>query len=137
MRKHYFDETLTRIPLFDGLDANDLDAVTSASTKLHLDAGTTLMREGTFAYDVFVVIDGTLEVTRDGEHVAHIGPGGLAGEMGILADKPRNSTVTAATDVEVLEIDRRSFAGLLNAVPELAANILPVVAERTGLAATR
>ena len=41
--------------------------------------------------------EGEAEVTRDGEHVADLGPGDFFGEMGLLEKTLRNATVTAKT----------------------------------------
>ena len=88
------------------------------------------MKEGEVAHDMVVVLEGTLEVTRDGEHIADIGPGGFAGEMALLTRTTRNSTVRAKTPISVLHIDGRSFSSLLEDVPQIAVKMLPVVAGR-------
>ncbi|HSB85569.1 MAG TPA: cyclic nucleotide-binding domain-containing protein, partial [Ilumatobacteraceae bacterium] len=84
MAKHTFHDHLREIPLFADLDDDELDAVARVATELDLPAGRVLMREGEFAHEMLVIITGTLEVTRDGEHIADIGPGGFAGEMALL-----------------------------------------------------
>ena len=89
-----------------------------------------LVRQGDPAHEMFIVTVGELEVTRDGVHIAVIGPGSFAGEMAVLARTQRNSTVTAKTDVEVLHIDGRSLQALFADVPEIAVKMLPVVAGR-------
>jgi CRP-like cAMP-binding protein len=126
-----YHEYLRQMPLFAGLDDKSLDAVGQTATSLHLDAGTVLIREGARSHDMFVTINGTLEVTRNGEHVADIESGGFVGELGLLTRARRNATVTAKTDVELVEIDGRSFSALLADVPSIAAQMLPVVAERS------
>lgn len=130
MAKHAYHDHLTSIPLFSGLSEDELDVVARAATQLDYAPGRVLMREGELAHEMFAVVDGTLEVTRDGEHVADIGPGGFAGEMALLAHAHRNSTVTAKTAVSVIHIDGREFSGVLETAPLIAAKLLPVVAAR-------
>lgn len=130
MSKNEYHEYLKQVPLFADLDRNELDHVAQAATDLDLEAGSVLMREGAIAHEMVVVVDGTLEVTRDGEHVADIGPGGFAGEMALLTHSHRNSTVVTKTDCSVLHIDGRAFAALMADVPEIAVKMLPVVAGR-------
>ncbi len=79
---------------------------------------------------MFIVTVGELAVTRDGEHIADIGPGGVAGEMALLTHSHRHATVTTKTACSVLHIDGRAFSALLADVPELAVKMLPIVASR-------
>ena len=118
------------MPLFSGLDDDELDAVGLAATELRFEAGKILMKEGATAHEMVVVLEGTLEVTRGGEHIADIGPGSFAGEMALLTRGHRNSTVTAKTDIVVLHLDGRSFSAVLEDAPQIAVKMLPVVATR-------
>jgi len=130
MAKHAYHDHLTPVPLFAGLSEDELDAVAHAATQLDYPAGKVLMREGDTAHEMFVLVSGTLEVTRDGEHIADIGPGGFAGELALLTHAHRNSTVTAKTPVSVLHIDGREFATVIDQVPRIAAKLLPIIASR-------
>ena len=130
MAKNEYHEYLKRVPLFRELDSRELDAVGAVVTDLRFNAGDVLIRQGNSAHEMFIVTLGELEVTRDGTHIADIGPGSFAGEMAVLARTQRNSTVTAKTDVEVLHIDGRSLQALFADVPEIAVKMLPVVAGR-------
>jgi CRP/FNR family cyclic AMP-dependent transcriptional regulator len=132
MARHAYHEHLTGIPLFAGLNEDELDQVAMAATQLDYQPGKVLMREGELAHEMFVVVDGTLEVTRDGEHIADIGPGGFAGEMALLAHSHRNSSVVAKTPCSVLHLDGRQFASIIEDTPSIAAKLLPVIAKRMG-----
>lgn len=130
MAKNQYHEYLRKVPLFADLDRSELDHVSQSATDLDLDPGDVLMREGSMANEMVIVVEGTLEVTRDGEHVADIGPGGFAGEMALLTHSRRNSTVTTKTRCSVLHIDGRAFSALLEDVPEIAVKMLPIIAGR-------
>lgn len=132
MARHAYHDHLTGIPLFSGLSEDELDEVAMAATQLDYKPGKVLMREGELANEMFVVVEGTLDVTRDGEHIADIGPGGFAGEMALLAHTHRNSTVSAKTDCSVLHLDGRQFSTLIEKTPSIAAKLLPVIAKRMG-----
>lgn len=132
MSKNAYHSFLEQVPMFRGLDRRDLDTITRVVTDLDLEAGKVIMREGTVAHEMVIVVDGVLEVLRDGEHVADIGPGGFAGEIGLLTHAKRNSTVRAKSDVSLLHIDGRAFSTLLNEVPQIAVKMLSVVAARAG-----
>ena len=130
MAKHAYHDHLTPVPLFAGLTEDELDAVAHSATQLDYKAGKVLMREGEVAHEMFVLVEGEVEVTRGGEHVADVGPGGFTGELALITHHHRNSTVTAKTDVSVLHIDGREFFGVLNVAPLIAVKLLPIIAER-------
>ena len=88
------------------------------------------MREGSTAREMVIILDGTVEVTKDDEHVADVSVGGFVGEMGLLTDAPRGATVSAKSDVRILHIDSRQFDHVLNEAPEIAVKMLPIVAGR-------
>ena len=70
---HAYHEHLKAVPLFADLGEHELDVVAKATTELDLKAGYALITEGQWAHEMFVVVCGSLEVTRDGAHVADIG----------------------------------------------------------------
>lgn len=130
MAKNSYHDYLKQVPLFADLDREELDEVGQRATDVDMKAGSVIMREGATAHEMVIVANGTLEVTRGGEHVADIGPGGFAGEMALITHTHRNSTVTAKTDVSLLHIDGRDFAALLQDVPRIAVKMLPVIVNR-------
>ena len=130
MAKHAYHDHLKQVPLFADLDIDELDEVAQCATKLDYKAGKVLMSEGGSAHEMFVVVEGELEVTRGGEHVADLGPGSFAGEMALLTHTHRNSTVTTKTAASVLHLDGRGFSAVLRDVPSIAAKMLPIIASR-------
>lgn len=130
MAKHAYHDHLLPIPLFAGLDEDELDAVAQASTQLDFKAGKVITKQGGLGHEMYIVLEGTLEVVRDGEHIADIGKGGFAGELALLTHTHRTADVIAKTDVSLLHIDGREFSGVIDAVPRIAAKLLPVVAAR-------
>lgn len=128
-RDSYLDH-LAEIPLFKGLPKRDLQLIAAAATELRIEAGKVVIREGAPAHEMVVIIEGELEVTRDGRHIADLGPGSFAGELALLAHSNRHSSVTAKTDALLLHIDGRAFLPLLEEAPQLAVHMLPIVAGR-------
>lgn len=130
MARNSYHDYLQKVPLFAGLDKHDLDVVGAAVTELQISAGEVLMREGSTAREMVIILDGTVEVIKDNEHVADVEAGGFVGEMGLLTDAPRGATVAAKSDVRILHIDSRQFDHVLNEAPEIAVKMLPIVAGR-------
>jgi len=120
-----------RLELFAGLSKGDRRRVASAADEVDVEAGTRLVHEGDFAYEFFVVCEGTAEVTRAGEHVAELGPGDFLGEMGIVAHARRNASVVATSPMSLLVMTEQDFRGVTRAMPAVAARIERAVQERS------
>jgi CRP-like cAMP-binding protein len=79
--------------------------------------GWSLIWEKTPADKAYVVLRGTASVHHDHAEFAQIHEGELIGEMAIVNHKLRNSTVVAATDLEVLHFTREAVEELRTKVP--------------------
>ncbi len=130
MSKNAYREHMQNVPLLSSLDKKELDAVIDISTDITVPADRVLIKEGSSVQELIIVVDGNLEVTRDGQHVANIGPGGFAGELSLLTHSTRNATVAATVDSRVLHIEGGAFEVLLKRVPAIAVKMLPIVAAR-------
>ena len=98
--------------------------------ELNVPAGTVLARQGDTGSELFVIVEGTVTVTRDGDEVASVGRGGFVGELAVLAQVPRNATVTAASDLDLLVLTPLGLSQLLDDIPGLAKHLLLEVVDR-------
>lgn len=69
-----------------------------------LDAGDALVKQGEEGRELFLLLDGIVDVEVDGDVVAEIGPGALLGERALLEGGTRTATVWATTPVRVVVI---------------------------------
>ncbi len=76
----------------------------SALGRRDVDAGETLVQQGTPGDALFLVLDGVLSVEVDGEPIAEVGPGALLGERALLEGGHRTATLRAATNCRVAVI---------------------------------
>ena len=129
-RQESTDERLARIPLFEGLSKRQLSQVSSLMTPLDLKAGKVLARQGEVGREFLILLEGQVEVARDGKIIAVRGPGDFIGEIALLDNRPRTATVTARTDVVVEVLNGGEFASLLAEAPELSAQVMATMARR-------
>lgn len=50
---------------------------------------------------------------------AKLGPGEYFGEMALLSEEPRNSSVTTTSDTTVMKLDRKTFQGLMGSMNDI------------------
>jgi hypothetical protein len=66
-----------------------------------LSPGSLLTEQGEPGDELYLVLDGVLEVSVHGERLAEIGPGTVVGERSLLEGGRRTATVTALTDCRI------------------------------------
>ena len=123
-------ELLKKVPLFADCSKAELRELAKSADELDLREGTVLTREGRPGREFFVLIDGTVKVTKDGKKVAELKGGDWLGEIALLTDKPRTATVTASSPVDVLVITDRRFRNVVESMPSIAIKVLGRVSER-------
>jgi hypothetical protein len=85
-----------------------------------LDAGEALVEEGEAGRDLFLILDGSLDVEVNGDVVAQVGPGAVLGEGAhVLGEGKRMASLWASTPVRVVVIPPESIDPAK--LPELAA----------------
>ena len=130
LRKNAKIELLKRVPLFSGCSKRELGELALIADELDLREGTTLIAEGTPGREFFVLVEGTVKVTRKGRRLNELGPGSYFGEIALLSDVPRTATVVATSPLRVLVVNDRGFARLIGRMPSIAVKVLATLAER-------
>lgn len=98
--------------LFSACSTKELRAVASLCTPIDVRAGRVLIREGDFGGECFIVLSGQAVVERAGVVLGHDVRHSVIGLLAMLDREPHTATVTAATDMYLLVLDRREFAAL-------------------------
>ncbi|HEV7809033.1 MAG TPA: MFS transporter, partial [Candidatus Limnocylindrales bacterium] len=104
---------LRAVPMLGPLSAPVLERLSADAVRIQRFAGAAIIRIGERGDRFYVVDEGELEVEVDGREVRRLGPGDGFGEIALVRDVPRTATITAATDVVLLAIDREPFLAAL------------------------
>jgi len=102
-------ELLRGVPLLALLPEQTLERLARGLVPVTIEAGEVVIREGDRGDRFYVVESGEIEVTKDGRHVASLGPGDFVGEIALLRDVPRTATVTATAATVLQSLDRDHF----------------------------
>jgi MFS family permease len=100
---------LRAIPFFAPLPAPSMERVMADVIARDAAAGDVLIREGDPGDLFYVIVEGTVEINRGGEHVSEQGPGAYVGEIALLRDVPRTASVIAKTPLRLLALEREPF----------------------------
>lgn len=123
-------EVLGKVQLFSECNARELSRIASLADEIEVDKGTVLTREGVPGRECFVVSSGKARCTLRGKKLATFGPGDIFGEMSLLDNEPRSTTITAESDMVLFVVDSRSFWGLCEEAPSVTRKIMKAIAQR-------
>ena len=124
-------DALAKAPLFRNLSRSDLVALAKVTEDLEVEEGKVLAREGDIGHEFFVIVDGEVDVAKEGETVRKLGSGDFFGEIALIWESPRRTaTVTAATPVRLFVLTRPAFRGLIDHHPDIEGKVLEALEER-------
>ncbi|MCF6733683.1 Crp/Fnr family transcriptional regulator [Blastococcus sp. KM273129] len=129
------DDVLSRSGLFHGLPAEVVDPVASRLERLAVPGGTVIFREGEPGDALFIVLAGTIRLTRrspGGQEkvLAQLGPSEHFGELAVFEPCPRTETATAVTDVQLARVPHSVLRPWIESHPEIGERLLRVLARR-------
>ena len=124
-------DLIKAVPLFSGASKAELAAIAAIADQVDLPAGKTLIEEGDYGREFFVLIEGTADVTQSGKKIGKMmGPGDFFGEIALISKAPRTATITTTSPVRALVITDRAFRQLLEHSPSIQIAVLTALAER-------
>jgi signal transduction histidine kinase len=120
---------------FPGISALEIDELVTRSQLVDYPAGTVLCREGNQESRFYILLDGKVDVTKTINKVEErklkvLESGDFFGEMAIMHDAPRAATVTAASAVTVLEIDKENFDRVIQRSSAIAVAMVREISHR-------
>jgi CRP/FNR family cyclic AMP-dependent transcriptional regulator len=121
---------LKRIPLFADASDDDLAKVAAFAESREIPEGEVVVEEGGFSRELLAIEEGSAEVTREGQHIADLGPGDVFGEAGMLDDSMRSATVTATSRMKLISLGHFEVQRLKKDAPEVYSRIEELVEER-------
>jgi CRP/FNR family cyclic AMP-dependent transcriptional regulator len=114
--------------LASSLSSEDLEVLLTTLEVRDADAGEALVAEGTSSDDLFLVLDGRLDITMrraGGERpLAQLGPGSYFGEVSLLDPGPARASVVAEQGCIALQLSRDRLDDLRASHPAAAAALL-------------
>ena len=133
--------TSTRAPgkiiprAFPGIKPEEVQELVENSRVRSAPAGTILCQEDQVEHTFYMLLEGEVEVTKgvnstETKLLKVLSPGDFFGEMALIHNAPRAATVTARTDVVVLELDKSAFDQVLQHSPSVSMAMVRVISNR-------
>lgn len=124
-------DALGRAPLFQHLSRGDLVELAKVTEDLEVEEGKVLAREGEIGSEFFVIVDGEVEVAKDGAKLRTLKSGEFFGEIALIWDSPRRTaTVTAASPLRFFVLTRQAFRSLIDRHPDIERKVLECIEQR-------
>ncbi|MCU0241009.1 MAG: cyclic nucleotide-binding domain-containing protein [Vicinamibacteria bacterium] len=122
-------EFLKTIPLFKGLDDDDLAQVLMVSLIKRYRREAVILAEGAPGGRLYVIHQGQVRLSKivpgfGEEALVILSPGDLFGEAEFFDGAPAAMHAIAHSDAEVMSLPHREISGMMQSRPELAAKFL-------------
>jgi MFS family permease len=121
---------LKGVPMFEPLSLAVMEQLAGGIREVAHPKGTEIIRQGDPGDAFYVLIDGSVEVIRDGIHVDDMGAGASFGEVALISGEPRNATVRAAVDCRAYRLEPAPFLSAVTGNPYSQSAADLVAAER-------
>ncbi|HEX7669612.1 MAG TPA: cyclic nucleotide-binding domain-containing protein [Polyangiaceae bacterium] len=117
-------DLLARMPLFRPLNDREILRVLQVTDVVVYRDGEAVMKEGERGEELFIVLEGTVDVVKGDAKLASLSPGEHVGEMALIRSQPRSATVKANGRSELMVIRRPDFFEILRNEHQLAVKLL-------------
>lgn len=121
---------ISRVPFFAGCSPKEVERVARYASEESHPAGALVVEEGRAGESFYVIVDGHVEIVRQGEVINALGPGQFFGEVALLGRASRNASVRATTPVRLLALPARSFRALIGRYPAIFDRVVDVLEVR-------
>jgi MFS family permease len=130
-------DRLREVTMLRPLPVSTIEHLARSVREQSVEAGEIVIEQGQVGESFYVIVAGEVEVRKNGHRVGVLSDGDSFGEIALLRDVPRTSTVRARTPVTLYELDRRHFVPTVSGYSESAAEAETVVETRLAASAAR
>jgi CRP/FNR family transcriptional regulator, cyclic AMP receptor protein len=123
-------DRLKVVPLFESLGEHQRRQVAQWADEVDVQSGYHLVDQGSFAHEFFVILEGSAEVTKDGQRVTELGPGDFFGEIALMGEDRRTASVVATSPMRLVVMFGRDFRQMEHSMPEVHSRIEAAITAR-------
>ena len=123
-------DRLVALDFFNVFPEAERATIAEYAEAVDVPAGATLVAEGEYAYQFFVIEHGQAEVSVNGKRIGELGPGDFFGEVGLMVTGVRTATVKALSPMTLITLFQQNFRLCEQTYPEIAERLRSACADR-------
>lgn len=123
-------DALGRTARYGKCPRRELQAISRACTRIEVQPGTVLARQGEPGREFVIALTGGALVMVDGRDLSAILAGDHFGDVALLSDRINPATVVAETPMSLAVVGAAEFSGLLDRCPAVARAVLHTLTGR-------
>lgn len=116
--------------LFSDIGIDDLVQIASITKELEFPSGRVFIREKDTGEELFIIIEGEVEVIKGKKVIETLSNGSCIGELSIIDREPRSASVRTKKKTRLLSINRKDFLLTVKQNPAIAINVMQVITQR-------
>jgi CRP/FNR family transcriptional regulator, cyclic AMP receptor protein len=121
---------LQYVPLFAGLERNELEQIVELMYERHFFAGDTIIQQGADDAGLFLIAYGEADVRVGDQLVNTLGSGDYFGEIALLTGSERTATIVAKMDMLCYTMRPQDFRRVVDSNATIAWKVLTAMADK-------
>ncbi len=121
---------LQDIDIFEHTLTEDLAHIALITDEVTLKKDSVIFEEGDISDAMYMVIEGKVRLTRDGQEVMVAGHKDVFGSWALFDDEPRVVTATTLEDGGLLKIEKEDFIDLMADHVQISQSIMKTMVQR-------
>lgn len=118
-------EVLRKVPVFNGLEKNELEKILPLLEEEHFEADDYIIREGSLGDSMYIISEGSVRVLKavnadEQMAINHMHRDAYFGELALIDNLPRSASIVTNERSRVLRLKKKVLDDLLRENPEIA-----------------
>jgi len=112
------------------MEASILKLIRSVASTKAYQPDENIFIEGSPGSTMYVIIDGTVEISVAGKLIEIAGPGMIVGEMALIDSCNRSATVVAKDYCVLAQVNESEFLSLMEKIPRFGLSVMKILVTR-------
>ena len=115
---------LQDVDIFESTSTENLGHIAAITDEVEMASGTMIFTQGEFPDSMYLVLEGRVRMTRDGQEIMVAQTKDVFGTWALFDDEPRVATAVTVEDTRLLRIGKDDFIDVLGDHVEITQSVL-------------